>query len=361
MRRRHDGHLSRLTHFLSGTYTQRVRAARILALILVLLAPAAAIADPDLALDLDTLQSDVTLDLLTFAPNACELQPIDLCVGGAGARKLLRFSVFVVNQGDTDLVLGMPDPNTLLPGTMQREWTFSTCHHHWHFKSFARYELRRHGETTPVNTGLKRSFCVEDTKAATSMNPRRYCCAVGVVCEHTGTQGVQVGWGDLYPSNLPCQWIDITDTPPGDYDLCVFVDTATLALASGQQDANPTNDSGCIHLPPDTIVGPSKAQPAPVVKVRAPHAHQKRRVGQALSIAWQRHVKGGVKVQEIWFSQDGGATYELIASGLDAKRRSYRWTIPAGAATEQARIKVIAWSMALQRGIGESRVFRVLP
>ncbi len=332
----------------------------LLFLVVVLLTPTTVLASPDLALDLTTLQSDLTLDLLSFTPDACELQPADLCVGGPGARKVLRFSVFVVNQGDTDLVLGIPNANELLPGTNQLEWTYSACHHHWHFKSFARYELRRHGETTPVNTGLKRGFCIEDTKAATSTNPKRYCCAPGVVCENTGTQGIQVGWGDLYPSNLPCQWIDITDTPPGDYDLCVFVDTATLAQASGQQDTNPTNDSGCIHLP-QIIAGPSKAQPAPVVKVRAPHAHQKRRVGRVLPIAWQRHVRSGIKVQEIWFSLDGGASYELIAAGLDAKQHAYRWTIPTGAATDQARIKVVAWSVALQRGIGQSRVFRILP
>ena len=149
------------------------RAVLLLAVFL-LAVPGRAAGGPDLALDIPTLQADLSLDLLTFQPNACELQPIDLCVGGPGARKLLRFSVFVVNRGDADVVLGYPSAGKLLPGTNQPEWTFSQCHNHWHFKSFARYELRLHGATSAVLTGQKRSFCVEDTKPATSTSPRKY-------------------------------------------------------------------------------------------------------------------------------------------------------------------------------------------
>jgi hypothetical protein len=51
-----------------------------------------------------------------------------------------------------------------------------------------------------------------------------------------------VGWADLYPSTLPCQWIDVTDVAAGSYDLCVILNTEGL-LAE-----NPAGDSGCVPV-----------------------------------------------------------------------------------------------------------------
>ena len=62
---------------------------------------------PDLTVDSDTLGSSVAYDLISFAPTDCELQAADLCVGGPGARRLLRFSVFTPNIGAADLVVGV--------------------------------------------------------------------------------------------------------------------------------------------------------------------------------------------------------------------------------------------------------------
>src|SRR5262245_52461424 len=169
---------------------------------------------PDLRLDTQRLASGVIYETKFFDENACELMPVDLCVLAPGTRKLLRFDVFAVNQGPGDLVLGIPDDTTLLPDGSGPEWVYSQCHMHYHFTPFARYELRRRGETTPVLTGQKRSFCVEDTQPSGATTARKYCCSSQCGMH----QGVQVGWGDLYPNNLPCQWIDITDgVAPGEY------------------------------------------------------------------------------------------------------------------------------------------------
>ena len=36
-------------------------------------------------------------------------------------------------------------------------------------------------------------------------------------------QGISRGWADVYTSDLPCQWIDVTDLPPGRYTLRLVV------------------------------------------------------------------------------------------------------------------------------------------
>jgi hypothetical protein len=311
---------------------------------------------PDLRLDLPSLGTGISYDLLFFPTDACELQASDLCVREPGARKLLRFNVFAVNQGDADLVLGVATPEN-------PAFIFSQCHQHFHFDTFARYELRPRGGGEPI-LGQKRSFCVEDTRADTATGGRRYCCRTSDVCEQPGIQGIQVGWGDLYASNLPCQWIDVTDdVPAGDYDLCVLLNTAGLL-----PDRDPDNDTGCV---PVTVDAPDPAA-APRVKVRAPKARPKRREGKALKIAWQRHARGEVRYQEVWFSRNDGTTWTLVGGGpneIPTRRKTFRWTIPAGSATDAGRIRVVVWTRvagatgaaAFARGAGESKPFVIVP
>lgn len=317
---------------------------------------------PDLRLDTGRLAGGISFEVGFFPPDACELQAADLCVVGPGTRKLLRFDVFAINQGTADLVLGVPDDTTLLPDG-SHQWVYSACHQHYHFTTFARYELRRRGETTPVLTGQKRSFCVEDTQPAGATTARKYCCSSACGMQ----QGIQVGWGDLYPGTLKCQWIDITDgVEPGAYDLCVFLNTAGLL-----PDADPSNDAGCVPVTVDAA--PARA-PAPRVKIRGPRARTRGRVGRALRIAWQKRVRGAFQTQEVWFSRDDGQTWALLAGGdaLGVKSNAYRWTVPADAVSEQARVRVVVWAKnprnaplasagALQRGVAVSAPFRITP
>jgi hypothetical protein len=312
---------------------------------------------PDLTVDATTLGSSVTYDLLSFAPDGCELQPADRCVLAPGARKLLRFSVFAINQGTADLQVGNPldELDVRLPNG-DPKWVYSACHMHYHFQTFARYELRRRGETTPILLGQKRSFCVEDTRSATSTAARKYCCTAA--CQNQ--QGVQVGWGDLYPSTLPCQWIDVTDgVPPGEYDLCVLVNTAQLLPESDY-----TNDGSCTSL---TIAAPTK--PGPKVRLKSPRGHARAKVGRVLRVVWQKKVPGTFKFQEVWLSTDDGATWRLLAENLAEKPNAYRWRVPADAVAERARLRVVVWGRnpptgggeAFQRGEARSGAFRIVP
>jgi hypothetical protein len=289
---------------------------------------------PDLRLDTDLLASSVNYDLQVFDPQSCELQAADLCVGGAGVRKLLRFSVFAINQGTADLVVGTPDPSILLPDGSP-EWVYSSCHKHFHFQTFARYELRPRGSANALLLGQKRSFCIEDTKRASASapdTPRFGCNPNGL-----NVQGVQVGWGDLYASSLPCQWIDITDlATTGDFDLCVTINTAGLL-----PEVDASNDRGCV---PVTIAEPAETT-LPKLTVLAPHK-KKVRAGKRLKIAWRKHVKGKFRFIEILFSRDQGQTWEYVTATPETKRNAFVWTVPVDAVTDEARLRVVLWTEA---------------
>lgn len=322
----------------------------VLAAMLLVSSPAAWAGDPlpDLQPDQETLQTSISLDLLAFQPGHCVLLPADLCVGGPGSRKLLRFSVLAVNNGPADLVVGSPSQHPDM-------FEYSECHGHYHFESFARYELRDLGGAL-VATGHKQSFCVEDTERVSDAAPieAKYSCTLGD-SNADAIQGVQAGWGDLYPSTLDCQWVDVTDVPPGDYQLTVFLNDASV-LAEKDYSNNQTSV-------PVTIPGPTATEPSPKAKVRSPKASKKAGVGGRLKIRWQSKVpkRGQIRFQDVFFSPDDGATWQLLAGGLGAKVKKYNWTVPAEAATETARIRVTVWSQDLQRTDATSATFRIQP
>jgi IS5 family transposase len=97
------------------------------------------------------------------------------------------------------------------------------------------------------------------------------------------------------------------------------------------------------------------------VKVRA---KKKVRLGKDLKIGWKLKLPGGrknVAMYDAWISRDDGATFpELIATGLLGAAHSLKWTA-TGAATDQAVVKVVAWTKALQRAEGTSRTLRIVP
>ena len=74
-------------------------------------------------------------------------------------------------------------------------------------------------EGDPVALGRKQAFCLMDTSRYLEDDPEvreeaRYGC---------NYQGISRGWQDVYGSHLDCQWIDVTDIPPGDYRLQVQI------------------------------------------------------------------------------------------------------------------------------------------
>jgi hypothetical protein len=319
---------------------------------------------PDLAVDPTLLAGGLREDLVFATPDACTLQPADRCLGAPGARRVIRFHTLANNVGTADLFLGNPlqQLDEILP-TGERKWVFSECHGHYHFQTFAASELRRRGETAPMIGSHKRAFCVEDTLPISDASPPpKYCCSelicpqVRALGREENLQGVQVGWGDFYPSLLDCQWIDVTEgVPPGDYDLCVAINTARVL-----PDADPSNDTACV---PVTLAVPGGKPPE--VRLRAPRAGRLVRAGRPLRVAWTRRVEGEIRFQELWFSRDDGTTWQFTAGPLPLEATRYTWTVPVAATARRARVRVVVWtkhpSGGFQRGEAVSRRFRIRP
>ncbi|XP_062411245.1 lysyl oxidase-like 5b [Sardina pilchardus] len=129
-------------------------------------------------------------------------------------RVLLRFPQRVRNLGTADF----------LPTKPRHQWEWHSCHQHYHsMDAFSNYDLLD-ALGRKVAEGHKASFCLEDTGCDAGFR-RRYACT-------THTQGLSPGCYDTYAANIDCQWIDITDVPPGSYVLKVTVNPNFLVQES---------------------------------------------------------------------------------------------------------------------------------
>ena len=161
---------------------------------------------PDLSIDVDYLAAELEFSVDHFADGDCELEADKMCVGAAGDRTLMKFSTRTPNTGEGNLHFGDPTDNPL--------FVWSDCHNHYHFTQYAEYRLLD-ADGVQVGTGHKQAFCLLDfDPLSADAPPERYSCDY---------QGIQAGWSDIYGSYLPCQWIDTTGVPPGDYTLQVEV------------------------------------------------------------------------------------------------------------------------------------------
>lgn len=163
---------------------------------------------PDLSIDQGVIEDSVRIEDQSFAADSCEV--VEGCIGAPGARRLLRFSVETPNLGQGNLFLGDPANNPL--------FVYSPCHGHYHFNGYANYRLLD-ASGQEVGSGHKQAFCLLDFEPYAPNAPPDaiYTCS---------NQGIQAGWADVYTWSLPCQWVDITGVPPGDYTLEVQVNEA---------------------------------------------------------------------------------------------------------------------------------------
>jgi hypothetical protein len=156
------------------------------------------------------LVASVLITTRTFQPTDCAI--VEGCITQSGTRRLLRFDTATGNVGNADVQVGDPRANACF------QW--SPCHMHYHFQGVGRYTLYQADGTTVAALGHKQGFCLDDVEAIPSLSPPPPDPPVRYDCTH---QGLHVGWQDVYPNDIDCQWIDITDVPPGSYVLSVLV------------------------------------------------------------------------------------------------------------------------------------------
>jgi hypothetical protein len=183
---------------------------------------------PDLTIDVAALGSSVMFQTRNFPPGDCAL--VEGCVAQPGVRRLLRFSTVTPNIGAGDVFFGDPRAGG--------NFVYSSCHQHYHFNGYANYRLIGAGNQT-VAAGHKQAFCLIDLEPIRGdAGPPKYHCL---------NQGISAGWADVYDRQLDCQWIDITDVPPGTYTLEVVIDPGNII-----RESNDGNNVGrvSVTIPP---------------------------------------------------------------------------------------------------------------
>jgi hypothetical protein len=162
----------------------------------------------------------------------------------ASGRRLLRFDGMMVNVGRGPFEIRGRRASTKKPwvidqvvyqsgGTTRRVRTPATMkyagdgHDHWHVRRILSYHLwSTHGTSRDAKIG----FCFFDTNRRNASLPgapklRKYFqSGCGKRRALRTTNGISVGWGDLYPAKFAYQWIDITGLPAGTYTIRAAVD-----------------------------------------------------------------------------------------------------------------------------------------
>jgi hypothetical protein len=187
----------------------------------------------------------------------CELD--ERCVTQQTDR-VLRFDLLTPNAGPGDLYLGAPT----MAGRPRENFEFSTCHRHYHLLGYAEYDLLD-AEGRVVAAGHKQSFCLEDSSRDSMLASmgigrtvpagERYNC---------GNQGIHAGYYDLYYQALPCQFIDITNVPPGQYRIRARVNTRRVVPESNYDDNTALLDVTITprSSPPPMTINPLAACPS---------------------------------------------------------------------------------------------------
>lgn len=160
---------------------------------------------PNLSVDADRLATEASVIDRYFEVDDCAI--VEGCINTPGWRRLLTFSVTTPNDGTADLRFGKPDASDI--------FVWSECHGHYHFSGYAEYRLTDDAGTS-AGEGHKQAFCLEDFEPWLPDAPE----APQFTCRR---QGITRGWADTYGPGLDCQWIDVTDTPYGNYSLTVEV------------------------------------------------------------------------------------------------------------------------------------------
>ncbi|RKG79633.1 alpha integrin [Corallococcus exercitus] len=187
---------------------------------------------PDLTVDRDAIARTLYIERRAFAADSCEVR--EGCVPAGGERRLLRFTTSIMNMGTAPAVVPSPEERPDL-------FVYDECHQHDHLVNFATYDLKdASGHTTSV--GRKQGFYMIDFT--------QYCADGSPLAWYDPGTGISPGWSDVYTADTACQWLDVTDTPDGDYTVRVGVDENHII---DELDALPNEATVKVRLKGDTV------------------------------------------------------------------------------------------------------------
>lgn len=198
-------------------------------------------------------------------PNLRPEPAADFSIGqadtGAGMHRVLRLTSLISNYGDGPMEIfgnlvgantGQPVPafqiihwnngqRTILGAG---EFEYHAVHNHWHWENLVNFKLADvvngadpyDPANTLVGTNDKVSFCLVDfIKIPGFSGPGQPSNARYVSCMGN-TQGISVGWTDIYISSLFGQWIVIDGIPDGLYWVILESDPMSLLQETDEAD-----------------------------------------------------------------------------------------------------------------------------
>ena len=163
-------------------------------------------AGPDLIVDADYMRGSIQLGTIN-ADDPCLVN--ERCVTGLGERTIIQFGTRIANIGNAHLELGGPRDESPY-------WDFNECHGHFHFLSYAGYDLYDPVADRTLPVGAKSGFAVIDIGVYDPQLAPDGCQGFG-----GAQQGISIGCHDTYSRGTRCQWIDVTGVPDGIYDVVV--------------------------------------------------------------------------------------------------------------------------------------------
>jgi hypothetical protein len=193
--------------------------------------PRRAAAQADMIVRPDELERGWVVRDEKLSPDACSV-----IEGGVtpGTHRLIRFTVMTANVGNEDIYIGSPLAHYQAGDGL---YEFATCHQHFHFRNYAKYELID-PQTGKVWKAAKRGFCMLDTDpnpaymGEAPKNPQYHNCGT---LTQDGNQGISHGWTDTYRFFLGGQYfvLDGGDgqpvVPPGQYIIRITANPAFKA------------------------------------------------------------------------------------------------------------------------------------
>ena len=193
--------------------------------------PRPAAAQADMIVRPDELERGWVVRDEKLSPEACSVVE-----GGVtpGTHRLIRFTVMTANVGNEDINIGDPLVHYQANDGL---YEFATCHQHFHFRNYAKYELIDPA-TGKVWKAAKRGFCMLDTDpnpaymGEAPKNGQFHSCGTLTA---SGNQGISHGWTDTYRFFLGGQYfvLDGGDgqpvVPPGQYIIRITANPAFKA------------------------------------------------------------------------------------------------------------------------------------